>query len=125
MSVQGQCCLSGSLLKAPYSLAFNTSRDGESMTSLGSIFQCLSTLTARSFFLKPNLNIPSSSLKLFPLVLLFYALVTCPSPAPFKVPSRYWNYSKVSLEHSLLQAEQAQLSQPVFTGEVVQPFDHL
>ncbi|NXG92460.1 QSPP protein, partial [Stercorarius parasiticus] len=32
---------------------------------------------------------------------------------------------KVSLEPSLLQAEQPQLSQPVLIGEVLQPFDHL
>ncbi|KAK4826170.1 hypothetical protein QYF61_006032 [Mycteria americana] len=32
---------------------------------------------------------------------------------------------KVSPEPSLLQAEQPQLSQPVFTGEVLQPSDHL
>jgi len=30
----------------------------------------------------------------------------------------------VSLELSLLQAEQPQLSQPVLTGEVLQPSDH-
>ncbi|KAK4831476.1 hypothetical protein QYF61_017724 [Mycteria americana] len=32
---------------------------------------------------------------------------------------------KVSLEPSLLQAEQPQLSQPIFIGEVLQPSDHL
>ncbi|GAB0182865.1 rotatin [Grus japonensis] len=32
--------------------------------------------------------------------------------------------NKVSLEPSLLQAEQAKLSQPVFIGEVLQPSDH-
>ncbi|KAK4826033.1 hypothetical protein QYF61_003854 [Mycteria americana] len=32
---------------------------------------------------------------------------------------------KVSLQPSLLQAEQRQLSQPVFTGEALQPSDHL
>ena len=32
--------------------------------------------------------------------------------------------SKVSLEPSLLQAEQPQLSQPGFTGELFQPLDH-
>ena len=33
--------------------------------------------------------------------------------------------SEVSLEPSLLQAKQAQIPQPFFTGEVLQPSDHL
>lgn len=33
--------------------------------------------------------------------------------------------SKVSVEPSLLQAEEAQLSQPLFIGEVLQPFECL
>ena len=38
-------------------------------TSLGNLFQCLTTLTVKDFFLISNLNIPSSSLKPFLLVL--------------------------------------------------------
>ena len=34
-------------------------------------------------------------------------------------------HCKVSSEPSVLQAEEPQLSQPVFVGEVVQPSDHL
>jgi len=35
-----------------------TSRDGDSTTSLGSLFQCLSTLQVKKFFLISNLNLP-------------------------------------------------------------------
>jgi len=33
--------------------------------------------------------------------------------------------NEVSLQHSLFQAEQTQLLQPIFIGEVLQPLDHL
>ena len=36
----------------------NTSRDGDSTTSLGSLFQCLITLSVKKFFLISNLNFP-------------------------------------------------------------------
>ena len=36
------------LLKAPSNLALNTARDGASTTSLGDLFQCLTTLTVRT-----------------------------------------------------------------------------
>ncbi|KAK4831319.1 hypothetical protein QYF61_016808 [Mycteria americana] len=49
--------------------------------------------------------------------------LNCPGVwAPGKVLEGYY---KVSLEPSLLQAEQPQLSQPVFIAEVLQPSDHL
>ena len=35
----------------------NTSRDGDSTTSLGSLFQCLTTLSLKNFFLISNLNL--------------------------------------------------------------------
>ena len=40
---------------------------------------------------------------------------------------RYWkaSYNDVTSQPSLLQAEQAQLPQPVFVEEVLQPSDHL
>ena len=40
-----------------------------STTSLGNLFQCLNTFTVKDFFLISNLNLPSLSLKPFPLVL--------------------------------------------------------
>ena len=41
-----------------------------------------------------------------------------------KSPSGTGGPNNVSLEPSLLQAEQPQLSQPSLTGEVFQPYDH-
>ena len=48
----------------------NTSRDGDSSTSLGSPFQCLTTLSKKDFFLISNLNFPWWNLSLFSVALL-------------------------------------------------------
>ncbi|KAK4810670.1 hypothetical protein QYF61_007470 [Mycteria americana] len=101
------------LLRAPSNLTLNVSRDGASTTSLGNLFQCLTTLIVKNFFLKSSLNLPSLSLKPLLLVLSQQALL--------KILEGCY---KVSPEPSLLQAEQPQLSQPVFVGEVLQPSDH-
>ena len=58
------------LFKAPFSLALNAYREGTLKTSLGNLFQCLTTLTVNSFFLISSLNLPSSNLKPFLLILL-------------------------------------------------------
>uniref|UniRef100_A0A8C2Y8F8 Ankyrin repeat and sterile alpha motif domain containing 1B n=1 Tax=Coturnix japonica TaxID=93934 RepID=A0A8C2Y8F8_COTJA len=52
----------------------NTSKDGASTTSLGSLFQDLTTLLVKNFPLTSNLNLPSFNLKPFPRVLLLSAL---------------------------------------------------
>ena len=41
----------------------NTSRDGESTASLGSLFQCLTTLSVKTFFLISSLNLPWRNLR--------------------------------------------------------------
>ena len=69
------------LLKALSSLASNTCRDGASTASLGNLFQCLSTLIGKNFFLISNLNPPSFSLKPLTLVLSLHYLTKSPSPA--------------------------------------------
>jgi len=46
-----------------------------STASLGNLFQCLTTLTIRNLFLISSLNLPSSSLKTFPLIPLLCALI--------------------------------------------------
>ncbi|KAK4814100.1 hypothetical protein QYF61_008195 [Mycteria americana] len=101
------------LLRAPSNLTSNVSRDGASTTSLGNLFQCLTTLMVKNLFLKSSLNLPSLSLKPLLLVLSQQAL-----------PKILEGCSKVSPQPSLLQAEQPQLSQPVLVGEVLQPLDH-
>lgn len=49
----------------------NTSKDGESSTCLGSLFQCFTTLSVKVFpvFLPFNLNLLWYKLRQFPLVL--------------------------------------------------------
>ena len=61
----------------------NASRDGDPTASLGSLFQCLITLSVKKFFLISSLNLPWRNLRQFPLTL---SLVTCkkgPTTAPF------------------------------------------
>ena len=57
------------LPRAPSNLALNTSRDGASTPSLGSLFQHLSTVSVKNFLLISRLDLPSLNLKPFPLVL--------------------------------------------------------
>lgn len=45
------------LLKVPFNQALNTSSDEASTPSLGILFQCLATLTAKNFFLIHSLNL--------------------------------------------------------------------
>ena len=47
----------------------NTSGDGDSTTSMGSLFQCLTTLSVKKFFLLYNINLPQCNWKPFPLIL--------------------------------------------------------
>jgi len=75
------------LLKAPSNLALNIAREGAATASLGNLGQGLTTLMVKNFFLTSNINLPSFSLKLSPLVLSLYALVKSPSPAFLQAPS--------------------------------------
>jgi len=63
------------LLKASSKLDMNTAKDGASTVSLGNLFQCLTTLIVKNFFLRSNLNLPTFSLKPLLLVLSVHALV--------------------------------------------------
>jgi len=98
------------LPKAPSSLAFNSSRDSPPTASLGIL--CLTTLTAKDFFLISELNQPSDAhgkefLSSFPVATFRYWKVTVRSP---------WS--------PLFHAEQSHLSQSLFIGEVLQPYEH-
>ena len=61
------------LLTAPSSLALNTSREGASTTSLGNLFQCLTTLTVNNSFL----SLSESNLFQFKAVCP-HPIATCP-----------------------------------------------
>lgn len=64
------------LLKSPSSLTFNSARDRAFTASLGSQFQCLTTLTVKNCLLILNLNLSSSSLRPL-LLLLSHPCVSC------------------------------------------------
>jgi len=68
------------VLRAPSNLILNTPREGVSTASLGNLFQCLTTLMVKNFFLVSHLNLPSFSLEQFPVVLSLHLLVISPSP---------------------------------------------
>jgi len=68
----------------------NTSRDGDSTTPLGSLFQCLTTLSVRKCFLISNLNSPWHNLRPFPLVLSSVTSEKRPTPLSLEAPFRYW-----------------------------------
>jgi len=109
------------LLKAPSNLTSNTSREGASTAAVGNLFQCLTTLRIKNFFIICDLNLPYFSLQPFPLVLSLHALVKSLSSllvGPLQVLE---GCNKASLQPSLLQAEQPQLPQPFLTGEVFHP----
>jgi len=54
--------------QSPSRLTLSVLRDGASTASLGNLCQCLTILIVRSIFLISNLDLPSFSLKSFPLV---------------------------------------------------------
>jgi len=112
------------VLRAPSNLALNVAREGAATASLGNLGQGLTTLMGKNFFLISNLNLPSVSLEPFPLVQSLHTLGKSPSPSFLSAPSGTGSCSKVTPEPSLLQAEQAQLPQPLLVGEMLQPPHH-
>ena len=69
------------LPRATSSLALNASRDGASTTSLGNLFQCVTTLCVKNFLLISYLNLPCLSLKPFPLALSLSTFISVvPTP---------------------------------------------
>jgi len=59
-------------------------------TSLGNLCQCLPTLIIKCIFFISNPNLPSSSLKTFPLVLSQQTLLKSLPPSFLQPPIRYW-----------------------------------
>ncbi|KAK4824458.1 LOW QUALITY PROTEIN: hypothetical protein QYF61_015836 [Mycteria americana] len=75
--------------------------DGASTTSLGTLFQCFTTLLGKNFFLKSSLNLPSLSLKPLLLVLSQQALLKSLSLSFLQAPFKYWK-AAIRSPHSLL-----------------------
>jgi len=78
------------LPRATSSLALNASREGAPTTSLGNLFQCVTTLWVKNFLLGSNLNLPCLSLKPFPLVPSLSTLVNSYSPSCLYATFKYW-----------------------------------
>ncbi|KAK4828356.1 hypothetical protein QYF61_026017 [Mycteria americana] len=85
------------------------SRDGDSTTSLGSLFQCLITLSVKKNFLISSLNLPWRNLRPFPLVLWLVVVES----------------NKVSPQPPFLQAKQSQLPQPLLRRLLLQTLHQL
>ena len=113
------------LLRAPYSLTLIAFKDG-AITSLGKLFQCLTTLSQK----KTLFPYTHSRSPLF----LFETISPCPTTTDSAKECPHFllivplhilkGRSQVSPKHSLLQAEQPQLSQSILVGEVFHPLDH-
>ena len=106
-------------------LTLNASRDGSSTAPLGSLCQCLTTLWVKKFFLTSNLKFPSFILKPFFPVLSPSGYVETVFILLISSILVLEGGNEVSLEPCFGQSKQAQLPQPFFIGEVLQPFDHL
>ncbi|KAM7124178.1 COP9 signalosome complex subunit 5 isoform 2-T2 [Ciconia maguari] len=63
-------------------------QDGDSTTFLGSLFQCLTTLPVKKFFLISNLNLPWHNLRPFPLVLWLVTWEKRLTPTSLQPPFR-------------------------------------
>ena len=74
--------------QSPSSLTLSVSRDGTSSTSLCNLFQCSTTLIIKNFFLISSRNLPSHSLKPFPLVLSQQTLLKSLSSSFLQPPLR-------------------------------------
>ena len=113
--------------RAPHNPALRTSRDGTPTAPLGNIFQLLTTPWVKNLFLTSSINLPSFSLKLFLLVLWLSDCIQSQFPSCLSVAFKYWKATMRSFspEPSLLQAKQAQLSQPFIIKELLQLSDHL
>ena len=109
------------LPRASSKWALNSSRDGVFTTSLSSLCQGLAEFPpniSTKFPLSQFRAIPSRPMTIKP----------CKNSLSFlliSTPLSIEDYNKVALEPSLLQAEQGQLPQPFFIGEVLQLSDHL
>ncbi|KAK4826124.1 LOW QUALITY PROTEIN: hypothetical protein QYF61_005276 [Mycteria americana] len=104
----------------------NTSRDGDSTTSLGSLFQCLITLSVKKNFLISSLNLPWRNLRPFPLVLSLVTWEKRPTPTSLQPPFHVVVESdEVSPQPPFLQAKQSQLPQPLLIRLLLQTLHQL
>ncbi|KAK4816194.1 LOW QUALITY PROTEIN: hypothetical protein QYF61_012659 [Mycteria americana] len=100
------------------------SRDGNSTTSLGSLFQCLITLSVKYNFLISSLNLPWHNLRPFPLVLSLVTWEKRPTPPLYNLLSVVES-NKVSPQPPFLQAKPPQFPQPLLIRLLLQTLHQL
>lgn len=111
------------LLRAPPKLTLNVSRDETYITSLSNLCKCFINFILKNFLLISYLNQPSLSYKPLHLAVLWHALLKG-LHSSLKIPFRNWK-AAIRSPWGLLPAEWPQFFPTVFTGEVLQPPDHL
>ena len=111
------------VLKAWSSQTLSVSKNRAFTTFLGNMCQCLTTLV-KKFYLISNLNLPSFSLRPFPLVLSQQTLLKSTSFYFYSALLILKGCYHVSPQPSIFQAEQPQVSQPVLIWAVLHPLDH-
>ena len=108
----------------PSNLALIASTDGAPTASLGNLCQSLTVISVNNFCLISNLNFPSFRSKPFLLVLSLSDHLKSQSLSCLYIPLKYMKATTRSTQ-SLIQAKQAQLSQPFFIKKMLQSSDHL
>ena len=98
----------------------NTSNDGDSTTSLGSLCQCLTIFSVKTFFLISNLNLPWCNLRPLALILSPVTSENRPTPLTAVTFQVFEDSNKVSPQPSFPQTKQPQFLQPVLVGHILQ-----
>ena len=104
----------------------NTTRNGDSTTSLSSLFQCNTTLSQVKFFPVYNLNLLWHNLRSLTLIsppVTWEKRLTPHLTTTFSQVAR--ENDKVSPEHLCFQTKQSQSPQPLFIRPVLWSLHHL
>jgi len=106
--------------------SLNTSRDGDSTTSLGSLLQCLTTLLVKRFFVISSLNLSGGLLEAISSRPIIHCLGeetnTCLTTTSFQVVVES---NKVSPQPPFFQTKKTQFPQLLLTGLVLYTFHQL
>lgn len=91
----------------------------------GHLFQCLSTLIMKSFFLVPNWNFPCCNIYLFPLLLSLCMSIKSLAPSGCNDPLSSWGQQLALFSQFPLQAEQSRSLQCLLVHHMLQYPIHL
>jgi len=103
----------------------NISREGESTTSLCSVFQCSVTLTVKKFLCILMRNYLCSSLWPSPLVLFSQTAEKRLAMSLTPTLKIFINFNQIPSESSFLKPEWTQFAQPFLMQEMLQALYHL